>query len=80
MKKKYLYHAISSYQILAAIVHSIIKKRENAVLVLPDFIVNKYPNYNSLVEYGFFQEVYLFPYLTIEHNYDTVYSSVEDAY
>lgn len=63
-----LYHAVSSYQLLEVMLHRMIfHPGERAVLVLPDFIVNKYPQYRRLVKGRFFEEVYLFPYLRIPH-------------
>ena len=78
--KIYLYHAISSYQLLCAMTHARNNCKGKAILILPDFIVEKYPDYERLVELGFFSEVYLFPYLTIEHNVETVNEKVIDAY
>ena len=65
---KVLYHAISSYQLLEIILHrQQFHSRDRAVLLLPDFIVKKYPQYAKLVPLGLFDEVYLFPYLQIPH-------------
>ena len=67
-----LYHAISSYQLLEVMLHRIFfHKKEKAVLILPDFIVGKYPQYPALVTSRFFDEVYLFPYLQIPHRDET---------
>lgn len=64
-----LYHAISSYQLLCVITHKLLFYPHNkAILILPDFITTKYPQYMRLVELGIFNEVYLFPYLKIGHN------------
>lgn len=63
-----LYHAISSYQLLEVILHRLTyHKKEWAVLILPDFILQKYPQYKRLVTQHLFDEVYLFPYLHILH-------------
>lgn len=63
-----LYHAVSSYQLLEVMLHRMaFHPEERAVLVLPDFIVEKYPQYRDLVKRRFFEEVYLFPYLRIPH-------------
>lgn len=68
-----LYHAISSYQLLCAMVHKILKNPgEKSVLLLPDFIVKKYPQYTEVVKLGIFDEVYLFPYLKIDHCEETI--------
>ncbi|MGI5894064.1 MAG: hypothetical protein ACOX6P_05650 [Candidatus Merdivicinus sp.] len=40
---------------------------EKTVLILPDFIVRKYPQVRKLKSRHFFEEVYLFPYLQIPH-------------
>lgn len=76
-----LYHAISSYQLLEVILHRFdFHKKEKAILILPDFIVNKYPQYQELQNLGFFEEVYLFPYLLIPHNPKTIINDVVNAY
>lgn len=63
-----LYHAISSYQLLEVMLHRMIfHPNDKAILILPDFIVGKYPQYRKLVSGHFFDEVYLFPYLQIPH-------------
>lgn len=67
-KKRVLYHAVSSYQLLEVLLHRLrFHPRDVAVLVLPDFIAEKYPQYRRIAERGFFQEVRLFPYLRIPH-------------
>lgn len=76
-----LYHAVSSYQLLCVMVHRLANhKGENAVLILPDFIIDKYPQYARLVELEIFDEVYLFPYLHIPHNPDTILTDVINAF
>ena len=63
-----LYHAVSSYQLLEVMLHRLqFHSRDRAVLLLPDFITRKYPQYRKLRTRGFFNEVYLFPYLHIPH-------------
>ena len=63
-----LYHAVSSYQLLEVTLHRLVRHpREEAALILPDFIREKYPWYRKLKTRGFFQEVKLFPYLEIPH-------------
>ncbi len=63
-----LYHAISSYQLLEVMLHRMrFHEKDRAVLILPDFIVKKYPQYQKLAARHFFDEVYLFPYLQIPH-------------
>lgn len=67
-QKMVLYHAVSSYQLLEVMLHrQIFHSHQAAVLVLPDFIVEKYPQYRKLENGGLFQAVYLFPYLHIPH-------------
>ena len=76
-----LYHAITSYQILCMIAHKLnYHKKEKAVLILPDFIVAKYPNYMLLKRYGIFSKVILFPYLYIPHVKDQIFTNVSLAY
>ncbi len=63
-----LYHAISSYQLLEVMLHKISRNRkEKGILILPDFIIEKYPQYRKLESLKIFDEVYLFPYLQIPH-------------
>lgn len=63
-----MYHAISSYQILEVMLHRYWNHRkEKAVLVLPDFIKDKYPQYYKLESKNFFDKVLLFPYTQIPH-------------
>ena len=62
-----LYHAVSSYQLLEVMLHRLtVHPHAHAVLLLPDFIQEKYPQYKKLVR-RFFDRVYLFPYLYIPH-------------
>lgn len=77
-----LYHAISSYQLLEIILHKLIyHKNKKAILILPDFIVKKYPKYRRLVELEIFSEVYLFPYLYIPHDKEkAIKERVKKAY
>ena len=65
---KVLYHAVSSYQLLEVLLHRrLFHPEEEATLLLPDFIVEKYPQWPRLQHRGFFDEVKLFPYLHIPH-------------
>ena len=65
---KVLYHAVSSYQLLEVMLHRLLFHSESqAVLLLPDFIVEKYPQWPLLERRGFFNQVRLFPYLRIRH-------------
>ena len=76
-----LYHAISSFQLLKVMLHRMkFHKKEKAVLLLPDFIQTKYPDYLKIQELKIFDEVYLFPYLFIEHNRETLEKNLENAY
>lgn len=64
---KVLYHGISSYQLLELMLHRAMFHPEDwAVLLLPDFIVEKYPQWQKLAP-RFFDQVRLFPYLEIPH-------------
>ena len=63
-----LYHAVSSYQLLEVILHRrLVHPEQKAVLILPDFITEKYPQVNRLVSGGWFDDVRLFPYTQIPH-------------
>lgn len=76
-----LYHAISSYQILESFIHrNLYHKKEKAILILPDFIVNKFPQYNEIQEIGLFDEVYLFQYRKIPNEHKHLYQNIETIY
>lgn len=76
-----IYHSVSLYQLLEVIVHrQVFHKDEKAVLVLPDFITDKMPQYRRIAEMGLFDEVYLFPYLKIPHVYRTVVKDTLRSY
>lgn len=76
-----LYHAISSFHILQCILHHInYTSDEDAVLILPDFIINKYPRYKNLEKLGLFSKVKLLKYMYIPHNKSTVISDVSYRY
>ena len=46
-----LYHAVSSYQLLEVMLHRLqFHSRDRAVLLLPDFITRKYPQYRHDTE------------------------------
>lgn len=63
-----LYHAVSSYQLLEVILHRrLVHPAQKAVLLLPDFITEKYPQVDRLVSDGWFDDVRLFPYTQIPH-------------
>lgn len=73
MDRIVLYHSISSYQLLEAIAHrQAFHRDDKAVIVLPDFITEKYPEYGKFAANGLFDEVYLFPYMNIPHSYRNV--------
>lgn len=73
-----LYHCVTMYQVLEAIVHSERAcKGEYNVLLLADFSVKKYHDYRELGT--FFDEVRLFPYRSISNNPETILEEVENA-
>lgn len=74
-----LYHAISTYQIFSVSVHRLkYHEKKFTVLILPDFIVNKFPKYKKLLD--IFDEIYLFPYTKIEHVKDTILKNTKMFY
>lgn len=76
-----LYHAITMYQILECIIHRIMyNKEEKCVLVLPDFIVEKYPQYMKLKENKLFDEIFLFSYMKIEHSESELLERLTENY
>lgn len=63
-----LYHAVSAYQLLEVLLHRIlVHPNEPAVLVVPDFIKEKYPNIMLIASRRLFDRVGLFPYTQIPH-------------
>lgn len=76
-----IYHAVSFYQILSVIVHKATYHNNTpAVLLLPDFITNKLPQYKRIEELGLFDEVYLFPYAKIKFNPLTIVAATKKWY
>ena len=75
-----LYHAVSTYHILESFVHKYLYHREEkSVLILPDFVINKFPHVNDLVILGLFDEVVLFPYRQLPHEEETLKYKVNEA-
>lgn len=75
-----LYHVVSTYQLLCAIVHKkIYHSNDKAVLLLGDFMTDIYPQYMRLIP-QFFDEIFVFPYMQIEHNRERLTDSVLDKY
>lgn len=76
-----LYHAISTFQLLECIIHHLVYTDDKeAVLILPDFIVNKYPRYKQLQKMKLFKKVRLLRYMRIPHNEQTVMRDVAKRY
>lgn len=74
-----LYHCVSTYHIIHAMVHRRLKHpEEKAVLIMADFSANKFADYLELEE--FFDEIVLFPYRTIAHDVTTIIDSVSNMY
>ena len=73
-----VYQALSTYQILECMEHKkIFHEKEKAVILLGTYIVEKYPNYKKIEEYGFFDEVYLFNFGGIEPKEESIINTVE---
>lgn len=73
-----LYHAVSTYQIVEVILHRRKYYSKNkCILFLPDFIIDKYPDYFNVVQLGFFDEVYLCPYLYLKHDEKFIFENVQ---
>lgn len=80
-KEMVLYHAISAYQLFEVMVHRLKYHKNNyAVLLLPDFIVEKYPHWRQIETSGIFEEVHLFHYMLIPHNKETILKDLEGQY
>ena len=78
-----LYHAVSVYQILTCATHRLCKGNgDKNVLVLQDFIVNKYQEYQLLQKLKIFDEIYIFPF-SIMRKCTTeagVFAKIDSAY
>ena len=81
-RKSILFHAVSSYQLLEVLLYKILFfKNCYTVLLLPDFIAQKYPFYKKFRKREFFNKVYLFPYLKIPHTEENrIFKDTEKAY
>ena len=76
-----LYHAITMYQLLECIVHrEIFSSTDKSILILPDFIMEKFPNYLNLKKQKLFDEVYLFSYMKVPHDESTLLVNLEKVY
>ena len=74
-----LYHCVTMYQVLEAIVHSErVHRGEYNVLLLADFSTKRYHDFRELE--AFFDEVRLFPYRTIPNDPEIILEEVESAY
>ena len=74
-----LYHSVTIYQVLEAIVHrERVHAGEHCVLLLADFSAKKYQDYRQLE--AFFDEVLLFPYCSISNDPDTILEDTQNAY
>ncbi len=74
-----IYHCVTMYQVLEAIVHSErVRRGEYNVLLLADFSAKKYHDFRELEI--FFDEVRLFPYRSISNNPETILEEVESAW
>ena len=74
-----LYHSVTLYQVLEAIVHSErVHRGEYNVLLLADFSAKKYHDYRELE--AFFDEVRLFPYRSISNDPDSIFEETERAW
>lgn len=58
-----IYHAVSSYQLINCIVHAMLfSEQKETMLILPSFIVRKFPQYMELESGDFFSKVVLVNY------------------
>lgn len=74
-----LYHCVSAYQIIHAMVHKKLNHaKEYSVLIIADFTANKFADYLELVD--FFNEIILFPYREIEHNVESIIDEIGKMY
>lgn len=73
-----VYQALSTYQILECIEHrKCFHGNEDAVLILGTYIVEKFPHYRKIVEYKFFDDVYLFNFGGVYPDKDRVIETME---
>lgn len=74
-----LYHCISAYHVIQAIVHRrLYHSDKKSVLIMADFSAKKFDNYLELN--NFFDEIFLLPYRKIEDNLNTIISSISQMY
>lgn len=59
--KTIIYHAITTYHMLEFIVHSVYNKNEQAILLLPQSLVNYYPGYQYLIDNNIMTKVIIMP-------------------
>lgn len=65
-----LYHVQSAYQLLESIEHrQLMHKNERAILLIYNFMEERYPHYKELETFGFFDEVYIYPHWRIKFDF-----------
>lgn len=75
-----LYHVISSYHFICAILHRLTyHPNDKAILLIPDFYANKNPDILN-IKGVFFDDALFFPYLKINHNLKTLSQEVNSAW
>ncbi len=76
-----VYHAITTYQLLECIEHrKVHEKDKSAILIIPFFFAEKYPNYKDLELYGFFDEVVIVPYHTMPKKSEEIIEATIDLF
>lgn len=75
-----IYHGITTYHIIELWLHKVIyHSQDEAILILPDFITDKFPCIQETIPKEIFQKVILFPYRKIDKRKEFVLQSVDTA-
>lgn len=73
-----VYQALSTYQILECIEHrKCFHSKEEAVLILGTYIMEKFPHYRKISEYNLFDEVFLFDFGNVSPEENQVIEAME---
>lgn len=62
-----MYHIQSAYQLLECIEHrKLVHNDDRAILLIYNFVEERYPHYHELEIFGFFDEIYVYPHWRVK--------------
>lgn len=76
--KTILYHAITTYHLLEFMVHNLYYHHEQAVLIVPQSLMNFYPDHSALVDLGIFTDVIVMPDIVSCRSEEDIVGTMDD--